>query len=86
MQNSNVNGALRLLTNNMSNGILLLSDKTLQIPSLKHPEAQQAHHKAILQGQRNQIHSSAYEDIDEDIVKKSSNKNQRRMWPIWTSC
>ena len=52
MQNSNVNGALRLLTNNMSNGILLLSDKTLQIPSLKHPEAQQAHHKAILQGQK----------------------------------
>ena len=37
MQKSNVNGALRLLTNNMSNGILPLSTETLQIPSLKHP-------------------------------------------------
>ena len=51
MQKSNENGALRLLTNNMSNGILPLSDEILQI--LKHPEAQQAHHKAILQEPKN---------------------------------
>ena len=50
MQKSNVNGKLRLLTNNMSKGILPLSHETLQILSLKHPEAQQAHHKVILQG------------------------------------
>ena len=84
MQNSNVNGALRLLTNSMSNGMLPLSDKTLQIPSLKLPEAQQAHRKAILQGQKKQIHSIAYEGIDEDLVEKSSTKKQRRVWPIWT--
>ena len=81
MQNSNVNGALHLLTNNMSNGILPLSDKTLQIPSLKHPEAQQAHHKAILQGQKNQIHSIAYEDIDEDLVKKVAIKTKEGCGP-----
>ena len=40
MEESNLNDALRLLTNNMSNGIVPLSDETLQIPSLKHPEAQ----------------------------------------------
>ena len=40
MEESNLNDALRLLTNNMSNGIVSLSDETLQIPSLKHPEAQ----------------------------------------------
>ena len=78
-----VNGALRLLTNNMSNEILPLSDKTLQILSLKHPEAQQAHHEATLQGPKKQIHSIVYEDIDEDLVK---NGNQRRMWIIWTWC
>ena len=48
MQKSNVNGALRLLTNNVSNGILPLPDETLQILSLKHPEAQQAQHEAVL--------------------------------------
>ena len=31
MQKSNVNGALRLSNNNMSDGILPLSDETLQI-------------------------------------------------------
>ena len=40
MEESNLNDALRLLTNNMSNGIVPLSDETLQIPSLQHPEAQ----------------------------------------------
>ena len=46
MEKSNVNVALCLLTNNMSN-------ETLQILSLKHPEAQQAHHEALLQGPKN---------------------------------
>ena len=48
MRKSNINGALCLLTNNMSNGTLPHSDESLQILSLKHPEAQQAHHEAIL--------------------------------------
>ena len=70
MQKSNVNGALRLLTNNISNRILPLSNETLQILSLKYPEAQQAHHETILQGPKKQIHSIVFEDIDEDLVKK----------------
>ena len=76
MHKSNVNGALRLLTNNMSNGILPLSDETLQILSLKHPEAQQAHHEALLQGPKKQIHSIVYEDIDENLVKKAAIKTK----------
>ena len=48
IQKSNVNGVLRLLTNN-SNGILPLFYEILEILSLKHPEAQQANHEAILQ-------------------------------------
>ena len=70
MQISNLNGALRLLTNNMSNVIPPLSVETLQILSLKHPEAQQVHQEALLQGQKNQTHSIVHEDIDEDLVKK----------------
>ena len=74
MQKSNVNGALRLLTNNMSNEMLPLSDETLQSLSLKHPEAQLAHHEAILEGPKRQIYSIVYEDTEEDLVKKAAIK------------
>ena len=39
----------------MSNGILSLSNETLQMLSLKRPEAQQDHHEVILQGPKRQI-------------------------------
>ena len=72
MQKSNVNGALRLLTSNMSNGVQQLSDETLQILSLTHPEAQQSDIKRA----KKQIHSIVYEDIDEDLVKKAAIKTK----------
>ena len=81
MQKSNVNGVLRSLTNNMSNGILPLSDKTLQVLSLKHPEAQQTHHKVILKGPKKQIHSIVYEYFKEDLVKKAAIKTKEGCGP-----
>ena len=38
MQKGNVNGALKLLTNEMSNGILSLTEKTLSQLEIKHPD------------------------------------------------
>ena len=35
----NVNGALKILTNNMSGGILPLTDKTFQLLEVKRPDA-----------------------------------------------
>ena len=64
----------------MSNGILPLSGETLPILSLKHPDAQQAHHEAILQEPKKLMHSIFYEDIDKDLVKKAT------IWSIWTLC
>ena len=58
MQKINVNGALRLLTNNMSNGILPLLNETLQNLSLKHPKVQKACHGIVTRKQivtRNQL-------------------------------
>ena len=37
MQKDNVNGALKVLTNNMTGGISPLTDETLQLLKLKHP-------------------------------------------------
>ena len=43
MSIGNVNGALKLLTENMSNGIFpFLTDKTLKMLKQKHPEANES--------------------------------------------
>ena len=57
----------------MSNVILPLFDETLQLLSLKHPEAQ-AHQEAISQGLKKLIHSIVYESIDVDLVKKAASR------------
>ena len=43
IQRGNVSGALKLLTNKMSNGILPLTDETFHLLRTKHPEMQNAH-------------------------------------------
>ena len=50
MSKGNVNGALKLLTENMSNGILPLNDKTLKMLKQKHPEANEPPQEVLLQG------------------------------------
>ena len=50
MQKGNVNGALKILTNNMSCGVSLLIDETLQLLELKHPDAKDTSQQGILQG------------------------------------
>ena len=48
MQKRSVNGALKVFTNNMSGGILPLTEETLQLLESKHPEAKVATQQAIL--------------------------------------
>ena len=71
MQRGNVNRALRLLTNNMSNGVLPLSKEILQLLNLKHPSAQEAHHDSLLQDPVKFVHNIVYEDINESLVLKA---------------
>ena len=42
MQKGNVNGALKLLANNMSNGILPLTDEILHLSRTRHPDMKNA--------------------------------------------
>ena len=42
MQKGNVNGALKLLTNDMSNGILPLTDEIVHLSRTRHPEMKNA--------------------------------------------
>ena len=68
MQKGNVNGALRLLINSMSNGILPLIDETLHLLHIKYPEMQHAHEEVLLQGPIKQVHPVVYEAIDETLI------------------
>ena len=67
MQKGNVNGAFKLLTNNMSNGILPLTDETLHLLRTKHPEMQNSHEEVLLQGPIKQVHPVVYEAIEEAL-------------------
>ena len=77
MQKEKVNGAVKLLTNNMSNGILLLTDETLLRTYLlrtKHPEMQNAHEEVLLQEPIKQVHPVIYEAIDKALISKAALK------------
>ena len=50
MQKGNVNGALKLLTNEMSNGILTLTEETLSPLEIKHPDNRDASADVLLNG------------------------------------
>ena len=55
----NLNGALKLLMNNMLNGILPLTDETLQLLKQKHPESPP---EVLIEGPIRKIHSVVYDD------------------------
>ena len=76
MQKGYVNGALKLLTNNMSNGILPLTDETLQVLHAKHLENKEATLDVLLQGPIRQLHPVVYDDSDEALVMKTAMKTK----------
>ena len=72
MEKGNVNGALKVLTNNMSNGILPLNDETLTLLKDKHPEAKPADEDILIQGEKHEVHPIIFDVIDEEMIKKAA--------------
>ena len=72
MSKGNVNGALKLLTENMPNGILPLNDKTLTMLKKKHPEVNEPPQEVLLQGPTRPVHPIVYEDMDESLILKAA--------------
>ena len=72
MSKSNVNGALKILTENMSNEILPLNDKTLKMLKQKHPEANEPPQEVLLQGPTWPVHPVVYDDMDESLILKAA--------------
>lgn len=72
MGKGNINGALKLLTNNMENGVLPLDDKTLNALKQKHPKSQPAYEETLINGDPPVIHPIIFEDINEELVRKAA--------------
>ena len=64
MQNGNVNGAMKLLTDNMPNGILPLNDNTLNQLKQKHPQGKKADVEILLTDNPEKVHPIKLECID----------------------
>ena len=72
MQKGNVNGAIKVLTNNMKGGVLPLNDETLNLLAQKHPKASEIREDIKLQGTVNKINPIVFDVIDETIVLKAA--------------
>ena len=70
MEKGNVNGALKLLTSNISKGKIPLEDKTLSLLKQKHPASSELTEEVLLRGKKPSVHPVVFEDIDENMVKE----------------
>ena len=71
MIKGNVNGALKLLTDNMHSGTLPLNKKTLELLIQKHLEPRTPSQDILIQGPTRTVHPVAYDDLDESVIMKA---------------
>ena len=67
-----VNGALKFLTGNMSNGFLSVNDKTLNMLKQKNPESNEPPQEVLIQGLARPVHPIVYKDMDESLILKAA--------------
>ena len=72
MQKCNVNGVLKLLTNEMSNGILPLTEQTLSQLEIKHPYNIDASADIHLNGPIKEIHPCVFDANYEEILLRAA--------------
>lgn len=71
MHKGNVNGAIKLLSNSMQNGILPLNDETLKLLRQKHPLPTEPVEDILLPDQPGAVHSIKFENITGDYTAGS---------------
>ena len=76
MNKGNVSGAVKLLTNNMTGGILPLDDETVTLLRSKHPEPKDCDPDAISNLQLPEVHPVAFDAINEDSVRSAAMTTQ----------
>ena len=76
MRKDNVHNAMKLLTNNMKNGVLPLNKKTLEQLKQKHPQRSDADPEIMLPDKPEQIHPVKLDSIDSENVRKAALKTR----------
>ena len=72
MAKGNVNSALKLLTNNMENGILPVNRYTLSKLIQKYPKGKTVSQDVLLNGPLQNIHPVKFQSIDEEVIRKAA--------------
>ena len=67
---------MKLLTNNISNGILPLDDMTLSFLKQKRQASSELNEEVLLRGEKRSVHFVVFEDIDESMVKEAALKTK----------
>ena len=76
MKKGNVNSAMKILTDNMKNGILPLTGQTLNQLKLKHLEGKEASQEILLTDTSETIHPMKFESINVEKIQKAAVKTQ----------
>ena len=76
MRKGNVHNAVKLLTNNMKNGVLPLNKKTLEQLKQKHPQRRDADPEIMLPDKPEEIHPIKFDSIDAENVRKAALKTR----------
>ena len=63
--------AVKLLTNNMQNGILPLNNETLNKLKEKHPKSKNANNDVLLTSLPQDVHPIMFAGIDEEMIRKA---------------
>ena len=72
METGNVNGALKLLTNEMSDGILPLTEETLSQLEIKHSDNRDASADVLLNRPIKEIHPIVFDTMDDEMVLRAA--------------
>jgi len=76
MQRGNVNEAIKILTNNMRNVVLPITDETLHKLRQKHPESKEPGDSALLTDEPTSVHPIKFEMIDAEMVRSATLKTK----------
>ena len=74
MRKGNVHNAMKLLTNNIKNGVFPLNKKTLEQLKQKHPQRRDADPEIMLPDKPEEIHPIKFDSIDAENVRKAAVK------------
>ena len=76
MENGDVKGAIKLLTNNMSGGVLPPNDQTIQLLRKKHQESRNTNKHNLFNGPVRHIDPIVFETIAREMVLKAALSTQ----------